>query len=460
MKFKYTGLVIIGLFLVLFLGSRLNLYDAISNNETRQLPASTVMKKEEMQEDIDFMVAKIMAVHPQTHSGRPQYLAQAVDSVQSKITGPLTAGEFYFLAATVSSSLKDAHTSLYYGNTQGNRVINLPLIWLKRSLCVIQNTDVLLAGDEIVSIGSKSVADIFKKMSEFIPAENEGWVRARAARTLVNESILRHLGLINLDNTVTVTYLRDKKEKTVNLPLQAMLTNSNQNTEYISYTFYEELSLGVFRFDKCIYDAHFKNQVKQFFKQVREKEIKNVAIDVRQNTGGNSQVIDELISYLRQVKEIKNYSAVIRYSKDVAGQRQGMWRTSGLKEYQATVVTVDHAEESLQFNGDLYILTSNQTFSSGNWIAVMAHDNEFATLIGEPTGNAPSSFGDVLGFKLPNSGYHLSLSFKKFQRPEPANDPANTLTPDIIVYTVAEDIRNNRDPQMEALLELLSNKSE
>ena len=92
------------------------------------------------------------------------------------------------------------------------------------------------------------------------------------------------------------------------------------------------------------------------------------------------------------------------------------------------------------FRGQLFVLTSKATFSSGNWFGVIVRDNQLGKIVGEPTGNAPSSFGDVLSFTLPRSGLGFTLSYKQWIRPDPSRDPDGAharKVVDLIVRAVA-----------------------
>ena len=87
------------------------------------------------------------------------------------------------------------------------------------------------------------------------------------------------------------------------------------------------------------------------------------------------------------------------------------------------------------------MLTSQLTFSSGNWFGVILGDNALAEIVGERTGNAPTSAGDILRFQAPHSRYVFTVSHKEWVRPDRARDPADTLTPDLLVPVTREDIR-------------------
>lgn len=115
----------------------------------------------------------------------------------------------------------------------------------------------------------------------------------------------------------------------------------------------------------------------------------------------------------------------------------------------ATVRTPRPSKPELIFTGDLYILTSSQTFSSSAWLAVVMSDNDLATIIGEPTGSAPSGYGDILFFDLPETGLTYVVSHKYWIRPDPTRAPSDTLLPDVLIPTTIDDIRTYRDPQLE-----------
>ncbi|MEA3569325.1 S41 family peptidase [Paenibacillus phoenicis] len=116
-----------------------------------------------------------------------------------------------------------------------------------------------------------------------------------------------------------------------------------------------------------------------------------------------------------------------------------------------------HASSSVNpFNGHLYLLISPKTFSAANVFAVTFKDNGLATLIGEPTGNQPSCYGDIFVFKMPHSGFQFTVSYKHFSRPDQRLTHETPLEPDIYVPTTRQDIIGGRDAQMEKLMEIIT----
>lgn len=63
-------------------------------------------------------------------------------------------------------------------------------------------------------------------------------------------------------------------------------------------------------------------------------------------------------------------------------------------------------------------------------------DGKLGKIVGEPSTNKPNSYGDILMFQLENSGLVMSVSYKKFTRPDSSNNE-DMLVPD--VQTSSED---------------------
>ncbi|MGI6222867.1 MAG: S41 family peptidase [Prevotella sp.] len=71
-------------------------------------------------------------------------------------------------------------------------------------------------------------------------------------------------------------------------------------------------------------------------------------------------------------------------------------------------------KEQGHYDGMVILLTSHHTFSSTSSFAWAFKQFGMGKVIGEETGGMNVSFGDVLSYKLPNSGLQCSISFKCF----------------------------------------------
>jgi hypothetical protein len=77
-------------------------------------------------------------------------------------------------------------------------------------------------------------------------------------------------------------------------------------------------------------------------------------------------------------------------------------------------------------------LTDNTSFSSAMAFATQIQDGNFGNVIGEPSANAPASFGEIRPVYLPVSGLEIWTSTALFLRPD-VNADQTTLWPDIMV---------------------------
>jgi len=303
----------------------------------------------------------------------------------------------------------------------------------------------------IAALGDKDIETIVREMRALIPAENEHWRKLGMAEKLQRHEFLDTLGVIE-SNAVDVRVEREETPITLTAPLKlpGQCAPKPAARPWLGHQVDPNLSLGLFYLDRCIVNDTYKAALRAFFERVRDHHIRNIAIDVRRNGGGSSRVVDEFLRYLN-IDRYRHFGGDVRYSKELA-EKTVSSRTSGYRRGKPRKARNRKIEDkSLLFDGKLFVLTSPATFSSGNWFAVIIKDNGLGTIIGEPTGNAPSSYGDVPTFQMPNTGFSFSVSHKRWVRPHPDNDPEDALYPDVPVYTTIGDIINGVDPQLEKL---------
>ena len=211
----------------------------------------------------------------------------------------------------------------------------------------------------------------------------------------------------------------------------------------------QENNLGLFKLKVCVDDAVFRHDVEDFFAAVKGNKIENVIIDVRENVGGQSRVVESFLRHL-PIGSYVTYDTETRYSKQAA-EGVGMRRTWGTSTFSPSTRRIDSVENP--FTENVFVLIGNQTFSAGNWIAVVFCDNDLGTVIGEPTGNAPSSFGDMISFQLPNTRFILGVSYKYFTHPDSSNDPQASLYPHLSINRTRDDLINDSDPVVGCIIE-------
>jgi C-terminal processing protease CtpA/Prc len=71
------------------------------------------------------------------------------------------------------------------------------------------------------------------------------------------------------------------------------------------YEIDSENNVGIFTLTECTNSDYYLASLKNFFAEVMAENISNIAVDLRGNTGGDSDVATELIKYLDEYIEMK-----------------------------------------------------------------------------------------------------------------------------------------------------------
>lgn len=422
---------------------------------------------DDIREDLRFLVRTVEDVHPALSDAgrRTAFHDQALQAIE-RLQAPMPVGDLFFLAQRVLRSLPepDAHTGLAYRPVEP--VLPVHFRWVSDGLVVTQAApgSPVRPGDVVVRLGGLSPEELLDELRHVVPAEHDGWVRARGEALIRQAFMLRRLGAMGSDGAVEVVIRRATAEPGVEVeqalsvglvsPDRPMAPGGleEEARPWFGWRIEPQHSLGFFWLDRCDDKPDYRQAVDDFFEAVAVSGVRKVAIDLRRNSGGNSAVTDAFLRYV-PVDRVRSYRSRIRFSPEADRQR-GYGLVARMVHAFAplapsTVRTPRPARRDRIFTGDLYILTSPHTFSSAVWFATVFSDNGLAMLVGEPTGGAPSSYGDILRFELPRSGMGFSVSHKRFTRPDPGRDPAETLAPDHWVPTTVESIRQRRDPQLE-----------
>lgn len=202
--------------------------------------------------------------------------------------------------------------------------------------------------------------------------------------------------------------------------------NVESDESFVYYDIDTINMIGTLTLLSCINDSIYYNTLNEFFNEVNRLDIKNIVLDLRYNGGGNSKVIDEFLRHL-SIEEINTYGKVVRKGTTLETTERQTIR--------------NHQIKGDLYDGEIYVLTSNATFSSATIFAIMLRDNGLCKIVGEPSGNRPSSYGDVKLFVMPESGLIISTTYKAFWRPDSTLDDEEALWPD---YFVDSDFAYNQ----------------
>lgn len=375
------------------------------------LSAETTLRTDQVEADLNVLEETLSRIHPRFLDGTPAEFESAMDEARRTLAmkNTVTVNDLRRAAQTAVSSLSDAHTAVY-AVTENDRY--------RADYAEMKKT-----GYEITAINGASYEEFFSENCRLVSYEAESWADFQFEGYLNSVSGLTYLGY-SADGFL-LTYSNGEEEITKSytdadfLPYDEYMALNGAYYEssesFVSYEIDEEKSLAVLTLEKCSFNDEYCRTLREMFTEVKERGIRNVAVDLRGNSGGSSMVANEFIRYLD----------ADRYRDDGMKWRLGRF----LLDIPVSVTENDRISD-LTFTGNTYILTSASSFSSAMLFALYFKDNSLGTIIGEAPGNAANSCGDITRFRLPNSGLILQCSTKIFTRPN--EDPDDLFVePDI-----------------------------
>ena len=390
-------------------------YDAQTDFEPT-LPLDTVLNSEQAQKDLKYVYDTVRAKHPLflIDDGAEKRFGDVYIKLRRELMDKdsVTVNELWEKSAELVCTLDDAHTIVTASGTEyvngGNEISKA------------YNDGTLVSID---GISADSMKEHFKKV---FPCEPQVSFYADYMFGVVLEygSWLTLLGA-DVSDGIDVVIGENAKhfDMTDEEPARKQL-------ELCSYKIDKENSLGVFTLNRCEMSAEYTDRLSEFFSAVRDNNIGNIAVDLRSNGGGTTEVINEILRYIN----ISDYKLFGGTDIRIGGN---------LISYRDEITPNKHVENA--FDGNVYVLTSQYTFSSAMDFATVIQDNGIGKVIGEIPGNMPTAYGDKLSFQLPESKLLLGVSYKKFYRVD-IDKSEEPLIPDCTV---------NADEALEKLVEYI-----
>ncbi len=184
-------------------------------------------------------------------------------------------------------------------------------------------------------------------------------------------------------------------------------------------------NIGLLSYNSCENSKDFKSFLSTTFKEISEKGLETLIIDIRQNTGGNSILNDMLLAYVTEKpyrQSAGRYWKVSAHFKEIIQQKRyvKLWGKSFVKKYveapNHSILKEDEYALVLPkrprdyFSGQSILLIGPMTFSSANFLADAVDTYNLMPLAGTPTGENTNDFGEQITLELPQSKLELQVS--------------------------------------------------
>ncbi len=439
-----------------------------------------MISKADANQDLDTLQKYIEEIHPNAYAYvSKEKINKRFKYTKENMADSLSFFDLYNVFSSITASYKDGHLSTLYPNR----------IWSEESPNVLPFTieiennklftkDVHEASNipvnsEVVSINGIASSEIIDTLLKTTSGEAYHF---KIERIKIN--FPRKLyAVYTLKGDFTVTYEHNgniEKTTTKSISYKDYSNISHRNTQQESFS-----AKILEKEDCCIIDFCDFSNIEKFkifcdslFRTINLKNINNLIIDIRNNSGGNSELGDELFQYISTVP-FKQYDQT---EMKVSRHLKRLWES-----YYLPKGIVDSAEVNLiksikndtiinpsdyfsleeednviqlrnnpdRFDGKVYLLISNYTFSSAADFAWCFKHYNMGEIIGEETGGLGLCYGDNVYAELPNSKIAINVSCKLFYNIG-ATDKSN--------HGVVPDVQIASEDALEKAMELVKKK--
>jgi hypothetical protein len=380
-------------------------------------------------EDINFLSSELPRKHKNLffHKNKEDFFKE-IASLKTDIEF-LSDYEIKLAIAKIVASIRDAHTSV---PLLINLLLPLELYWFSDGIYVIaaplEYTDILYC--KIKKVNKIAIDEVIRILRSIISYENETYFKSQLPKYFPAIELLYDLGIVNDIDGLELTF-EDKNKEIRTLEIKSFrLKESREKLSIINADLISSNNLPLYRIDshkhywfqyidtyKIVY---FKYNVcrdmlptdvgtfcKKLIEFIEDHPVEKLIIDLRNNFGGNSSLLDSFIDDINHCSKINK-------------------------------------------KGSIFVIIGRETFSSALLNALALKENTSAIFLGEPTGGKPNCYGEVQRFTLKNSKLIVCYSTKYYKTIEDDNLPS--FLPDINIALTIQNYINNEDPCLDYII--------
>lgn len=218
----------------------------------------------------------------------------------------------------------------------------------------------------------------------------------------------------------------------------------SRHDSFYDYRIFPQESICYLQFNQCVDmpENPFEAFLDGMFIEMDANQIKTLVVDAQYNGGGSSRLCDALLQHLYPIGELENYTTYLRFSNLMAAYNpriaavKARWEEDGHKdelyEMPSPKIPAEYQQPAI-YEGNVVFVMGPKTYSSAGILMTLARDNHIGTIIGTTSTFSPSHYGEILPYRLPNTGVLGSISCKYFARPDAATVDDTCMEPDCVI---------------------------
>ena len=388
--------------------------------------------------------------------------------------------QFAAFLQTLTAPLNDGHTIVRYWDTF-EKVFPFGVIIDGNSPAIINLTSKDMNGSlgkSVKSINGKTIPEILRLARPYVSADNWLNYEDMVAQFFSFADFWKVLGMSNeMLHIVTDDGLEMDIPAVSRSELQLAKLEEKVSDKFTAirrvlfeYEILEKESICYLQFnqfaDRMTHPDHpelprFDFVLSDMMKEIEDKNIETLVIDLQYNGGGNSALGQLLMSWLHPFNKTNWTDVDVRisdllcehypsYSKyTIGGETLETGKVYDMYSFDQTRPNMDYEvpEDFVQdtsnyvrnldvdriFKGNVIFIESRGSLSSSEMLLTTARDNGVGIIIGETSGANPCNYGDILYSILPNTSTLVGTSCKYFTRVNKALLDEEYLVPDVII---------------------------
>ncbi len=472
MKYKFLLLLVLLPITVIAQQSNIIYTDSVVMNSKKYL------KGNDYQKDFLLFLNMLENTHPAFAMENPPIDIKIIRKEGYKELKKFNDSEkFALYLESIVSQLQDGHTYIYC-NYPSDTIFPMAFKYLNNEFFIqgVEEGNDEFIGKKILTVNGFDMYDVMMSFGSLLSCDNDIFLIERF--NCITKFCWKD-SKYNTQEALTVTcddgsslnlnYLSAKEIKWKWVETKPLQSPYQKTKMPFRYEVYPENGICYLQFSSCkdkntlrfqfqargfngMTEEEFEEKIKdipqfdmfleEVFDTIKKLDIQTLVVDARSNSGGNSMLCDQLLSWLKPVDEIKSFDSQKRISKLME---------ANYPNAVGNLFTMNTDADKV-FKGNVYFIQDNVTFSSAAMLIVMATDNNIGTVIGEAGSYRPCHFGDVLSYELPNTHVKGGVSHAYFMRPDKDACGENSLIPTIHIQRTWQDFIEGNDPWWQYIL--------
>ena len=473
MKYKFLLLLVLLPITVIAQQSNIIYTDSVVMNSKKYL------KGNDYQKDFLLFLNMLENTHPAFAMDNPPIDIKKIRKEGYKELKKFNDSEkFALYLESIVSQLHDGHTYIYC-NYPSDTIFPMAFKYLNNEFFIqgVEEGNDEFIGKKILTVNGFDMYDVMMSFGSLLSCDNDIFLIERfncITRFCWKDSKYNTQEALTVTcddgSSLNLNYLSAKEIKWKWVETKPLQSPYQKTQMPFMYEVYPENGICYLQFSSCIdkntlrfqfqargfngmTEEEFEEKIKdipqfdmfleEVFDTIKKLDIQTLVVDARSNSGGNSMLCDQLLSWLKPVDEIKSFDSQKRISKLME---------TNYPNAVGNLFTMNTDADKV-FKGNVYFIQDNGTFSSAAMLIVMATDNNIGTVIGEAGSYRPCNFGDLLSYELPNTHVKGGVSHAYFMRPDKDACGENSLIPTIHIQRTWQDFIEGNDPWWQYILE-------